>query len=93
LKPEKTIKFIADPFREIACYAEKTPHNEEILRKVRKGQPLTVTGTIEKCEPETRVKGARGTFKRRAQDVERYIFKIDKVEEGKRGDYRRGRGR
>ncbi|MCX6353727.1 MAG: hypothetical protein NTZ78_02340 [Candidatus Aureabacteria bacterium] len=80
LKAGRTIKFIANPLREIACYADKTDENEKLLAGLKPGQKLTVIGYIKKCKMKAEVKGERRTFKRTVEGAEAYAFVVKKIE-------------
>lgn len=74
------IKFIAQPLGEIACYADKTAENEELIGGLKLGQEVTLTGAIRKYKFEAKVKGERNTVKRTVKGSEIYGFIVRKVE-------------
>jgi len=80
LKAGRTIKFIVNPLREIACYADKTDENEKLLAGLKPGQEMTITGYIKKCKMKAEVKGERRTVKRTVQGAEMYAFVVKKIE-------------
>lgn len=80
LKAGRTIKFIASPLKEIACYADETDENEELLGGLKPGQELTITGYIKKGKMEAKIKGERETRKRTVKGGELYGFVVKKIE-------------
>lgn len=96
LKQSRKIKFMAIPLGEIACYADKTDANEEILGKLKRGQDLTISGYLKKCKMETKIK-VNGDGPRRDRTVKReikgsaiFVFivkKIDSVGEAPSGRF------
>jgi hypothetical protein len=76
----RKIKFIARPLAEIACYADKTDENEELISGLKPGQEMTLTGYIKKSKMEARVKGERHTVKRTVKGTAIYGFVVNKIE-------------
>jgi hypothetical protein len=63
LRAGKYIKFITRPLGEIACYADKTDENTELIGGLKFEQEVTLTGYIKKAKFEARVKGEHKTWK------------------------------
>ncbi|MCX6339890.1 MAG: hypothetical protein NTX71_08225 [Candidatus Aureabacteria bacterium] len=76
----RKIKFIVSPLAEIACYADKTDENEELISGLKPGQEVTITGHIKKAKMEARVKGERHTVKRTVKGSAVYAFVVSKIE-------------
>ncbi len=89
----RKLKFIAIPLAEIACYADRTDENEDLIASLKTGQEITLTGHIKKGKIEARIKGDRHTVKRTVTGTEVYGFVVTKIEsvgEAGAGDGPRG---
>jgi len=76
----RKLKFISSPFAEIACYADRTDQNEELISGLKPGQEMTLTGHIKKSKMEAKIKGERHTVKRTVKGAEVYGFVVTKIE-------------
>lgn len=76
----RKLKFVASPLAEIACYADRTDANEELVAGLKPGQELTLTGYVKKGKMEARIKGERHTVKRTVKGAEVYGFVVTKIE-------------
>jgi hypothetical protein len=80
LRAGKYIKFITRPLGEIACYADKTDENTELIGGLKFEQEVTLTGYIKKAKFEARVKGEHKTWKGTVKGSEVYAFVVKKIE-------------
>lgn len=82
----RKLKFVASPLAEIACYADRTAENEDLIAGLTTGQEMTLTGYVKKGKIEARIKGERHTVKRTVKGAEAYGFVVTKIESvGKAG--------
>jgi len=77
---KRKIQFLVSPLAELSCYADRNDENEKTIGGLRRGQEVTLTGTVRKYKIEARVKGERHTVKRTVQGSEVYAFIVSKIE-------------